>query len=84
MSQDLDTLLTEVDISRWLRVSLAILQRLRSSGAGPRFVQISDRRIGYRRDDVEAWLAARTTDRVGGVGRHRRPRSDAAVARESV
>jgi len=67
MSQDLDTLLTEVDVSRWLRVSLAVLQRLRSSGNGPRFVQLSRRRIGYQRDDVEAWLATRTTDRVGGV-----------------
>jgi predicted DNA-binding transcriptional regulator AlpA len=70
MTRETDSLLTEGDVSRWLRVSLAVLQRLRSSGNGPRFVQISDRRIGYCRGDVEAWLAARTTDRVGGVNAH--------------
>jgi predicted DNA-binding transcriptional regulator AlpA len=84
MTQDtVDTLLTEQDVSRWLRVSLAVLQRLRSSGNGPRFVQLSRRRIGYRRGDVEAWLAKRTTDRVGGIGRPPQ-HSDAAVTRESV
>jgi hypothetical protein len=38
---------------------------MRSNGTGPRYVQLSPRRIGYRRSDVEAWLTARTTDRIG-------------------
>ena len=84
MSQDLDTLLTEHDVSRWLRISLAVLQRLRSSGAGPRFIQLSRRRIGYRKGDVEAWLSARTTDRVRAAGTARRSDSEPAVVRERV
>jgi predicted DNA-binding transcriptional regulator AlpA len=86
MTQDtVDTLLTEQDVSRWLRISLAVLQRLRSSGAGPRFVQLSERRIAYCKSDVEAWLAARTTDRVGSIGRrHRRASSELAMTREAV
>jgi predicted DNA-binding transcriptional regulator AlpA len=87
MTQDtVDTLLTEQDVSRWLRISLAVLQRLRSSGDGPRFVQLSKRRIAYCKSDVEAWLAARTTDRVGGsIGRRPgRPSSDVVVTREGL
>ena len=38
---------------------------MRSNGTGPLYVQLSPRRIGYRRSDVEAWLTARTTDRIG-------------------
>jgi len=83
MTQDtVDTLLTEQDVSRWLRVSLAVLQRLRSSGTGPRFVQLSQRRIGYRRADIEAWLAAHTTDRAGRVGAHSPSRTSSS--RENV
>jgi hypothetical protein len=40
---------------------------MRSCGSGPRFIQLSERRIAYRKSDVEAWLAARTTHRIGGV-----------------
>jgi predicted DNA-binding transcriptional regulator AlpA len=67
MIQDnVDPLLSERELCIWLGVSLPSLQRLRSSGAGPRFVKLTQRRIGYRRADVDAWLAARTTDRTGG------------------
>jgi predicted DNA-binding transcriptional regulator AlpA len=62
-----DRLLTEKDLAAWLGISLPTLQRMRSNGSGPRFVRLSMRRVGYRKGDVEAWLAARTTDRIGGV-----------------
>jgi predicted DNA-binding transcriptional regulator AlpA len=65
--ETVDPILTEKHISGWLGLSLPSLQRMRSNGSGPSFVQLSQRRIGYRRSDVEAWLAARTTDRIGGV-----------------
>ena len=61
-----DPILTEKHVSAWIGLSLPSLQRMRSNGSGPRFIQLSERRIGYRRSDVEAWLAARTTDRIGG------------------
>jgi predicted DNA-binding transcriptional regulator AlpA len=65
MTSGTDPLLTEKELSAWLRVSIPNLQRMRSNGTGPRYVQLSPRRIGYRRSDVEAWLTARTTDRIG-------------------
>ncbi|MBZ9706963.1 hypothetical protein LB543_09550 [Mesorhizobium sp. ESP7-2] len=61
-----DLLMTEKALSTWLGISLPSLQRLRSNGNGPRFVRLSERRIAYRRTDVEHWLDARTCDRIGG------------------
>ena len=60
-----EPLLTEKQLSHWLGVSLPTLQRLRSSGKGPRFVQLSERRIAYRRSAVEQWLEQQTALRVG-------------------
>jgi predicted DNA-binding transcriptional regulator AlpA len=62
-----DNLLTERDLAVYLGLSLPTLQRMRAAGTGPQFVQLSQRRIAYRRSAVDAWLAGRTTDRIGGV-----------------
>jgi predicted DNA-binding transcriptional regulator AlpA len=74
--QTLDPLLTEKQLSAWLRISLPTLQRRRSDGTGPKFIQLSERRIGYRRSDVESWLSTRTITRVG----ERAARTDLPVA----
>jgi predicted DNA-binding transcriptional regulator AlpA len=63
----IDPLLTERELSAWVGVSIPNLQRMRSNGTGPRYVQLSPRRIAYRRSDVEAWLTARTTNRIGAL-----------------
>jgi len=68
-----ERLLTEKHLATWLGVSLPTLQRMRSNGNGPSFVQLSMRRVGYRKRDVEAWLAARTIDRVGLASVERTP-----------
>ena len=60
-----DPLLTEKELSSWVGLSVPNLQRMRSNGTGPRYVQLSPRRIAYRKSDVEAWLTSRTTDRIG-------------------
>jgi predicted DNA-binding transcriptional regulator AlpA len=65
-----DTLLSERDLALYVGLSLPTLQRMRSYGGGPRFVRLSERRIAYRKSDIEAWLAARTTDRVGRAEVH--------------
>ena len=66
MSHDLiDQLLNEKQVATWLGISLPSLQRQRSNGSGPQFVQLSERRIGYRKSAVERWLEARTINRVG-------------------
>jgi predicted DNA-binding transcriptional regulator AlpA len=67
--QTLDPLLTERQLSVWLGISLPSLQRMRSNGTGPKFVQLSERRIGYRKSAIETWLSARTINRVGGFAR---------------
>ena len=48
-----ECILTEKYLAAWLGVSIPTVQRWRSSGSGPRFVQLSLRRIGYRRSDIE-------------------------------
>ncbi|WP_244535014.1 hypothetical protein [Methylobacterium sp. UNC300MFChir4.1] len=35
------------------------MRRLIATGRGPRVIKLSDRRIGMRRADLEAWLAGR-------------------------
>lgn len=57
-------LLTEKELASWLGLSLPTLQRLRSNGGGPKFIKLSFRRVGYRPSDIEAWLAARTAERI--------------------
>lgn len=43
-----------------LNVSLRSLERWRGTGDGPAFVRVGARRIAYRSEDVQAWLAARS------------------------
>lgn len=62
-----DPLLNEKQLAAWLGISLPNLQRLRSHGGGPSFVQLSERRIAYRKSVVERWLDARTINRVGDL-----------------
>jgi predicted DNA-binding transcriptional regulator AlpA len=42
-----------------LSVSLSLLKKWRAEGAGPRFVRLGGRAIGYRRSDLSDWIAAR-------------------------
>jgi predicted DNA-binding transcriptional regulator AlpA len=63
----LDPILSEEDLAKWLDTSRPTLQRQRSAGSGPPFVQLSERRIGYRKSAVERWLEERTINQVGGL-----------------
>ena len=60
-----DPILSEAEYRTWVGISAPTAQRQRSDGSGPHFVQLSDRRIGYRKSAVERWLDARTITRVG-------------------
>ena len=62
-----DPLLTEKEYRAWLGISGPTAQRQRSDGSGRPFVQLSKRRVGYRKSAVERWLAARTINRVGAL-----------------
>ena len=48
--------LTEAQAARLLGVSVFTLRRMRKGGTGPKVLQLSDRRIGYRKASLEAWL----------------------------
>lgn len=63
----LDPILTESEYRAWLGISAPTAQRQRSEGSGPPFIQLSERRIGYRKSAVERWLEARTIERVGSL-----------------
>jgi predicted DNA-binding transcriptional regulator AlpA len=60
-----DPILDEKFVAKWIDTSCPTLQRQRSDGSGPPFVQLSARRIGYRKSAIEKWLAERTINRVG-------------------
>ena len=51
------TLLTETDVSKQLRVSLAALRKWRVSNRGPQFVKMGPL-VRYRQDDIDSWLGS--------------------------
>jgi hypothetical protein len=51
------TLLTETDVSKQLRVSLAALRKWRVLNRGPQFVKMGPL-VRYRQDDIDSWLGA--------------------------
>jgi predicted DNA-binding transcriptional regulator AlpA len=51
------TLLTEAEVSKQLRVSLAALRKWRVMKRGPRFLQIGSL-VRYRQLDIDQWLAS--------------------------
>lgn len=52
-------LLEPKTLAKMLGLTVRALEAWRLRGEGPSFIRISSRCIRYRRQDVEAWLAAR-------------------------
>ena len=64
----MEFILTPEQVANRYGVSLETLRRWRRTGDGPRFVQLSARRAGYRLTDCEVWSLARTfTNRADAV-----------------
>jgi hypothetical protein len=63
-------LLDTSEAARVLRLSPRTLERLRVSGAGPRFVRAGLRRVLYRDCDLETWLADRVVSSTSDNGGH--------------
>jgi predicted DNA-binding transcriptional regulator AlpA len=65
MSNDFNSVrvIPEPEAVRHIGVSPRTWDRMRARGETPPITRISDRRVGYRLVDLEAWLDAR---RVGG------------------
>ena len=55
-------LLPEDQAAEWLGVSKPLLELWRRRGEGPRYVRVSDRRLGYRLHDLAAYAAGRVVD----------------------
>jgi len=51
------TLLTETDVSKQLRVSLAALRKWRVLNRGPQFVKMGPL-VRYRQNDIDSWLGS--------------------------
>ena len=67
-------LLTQREAAAVLCLSERTLERLRVTGAGPRFVR-AGRSVRYREVDLEAWIAARvvgSTSEIMELGNERR------------
>ena len=67
MNDTFDPIISDEEYTSWVHISAATSQRQRSDGSGPPFIQLSERRIGYRKSAVERWLEARTINRVGAL-----------------
>ncbi|TXN26876.1 helix-turn-helix domain-containing protein [Methylobacterium sp. WL19] len=53
--------------ARELGLSPATLRRLCKEGIGPTLLQISTRRLGVRRGDLDAWVESRKVTTQSGV-----------------
>lgn len=52
-------ILRAVDVARLVGFSTVTLWRLRKMGKFPNPIKLTSRTVGWRRSDVEDWLAAR-------------------------
>jgi len=79
-----DPILSEEEYRAWVGISAPTAQRQRSDGNGPPFIQLSQRRIGYRKSAVERWLEVRTINRVGTLNSAKQAEPTSARAEGGV
>lgn len=53
-------ILTTLEAARYVRLGKPTLERLRITGAGPRFLKLGGA-VRYRKADLEDWLESRLT-----------------------
>ena len=54
-----DPLLLPPEAAPIVRLAVSTLAKKRRNGQGPRYVMLSNRRVGYRLSALQAWLAER-------------------------
>lgn len=59
--------LTTAEAAALRRVSKSTMEHERVRGDGPPFVRIGRRKVGYRLDTLQAWLAARESTSTSAV-----------------
>jgi len=70
-------LLTQKEVASLLRLSPRTVERLRTTGMGPKFTCIGGRRL-YRRNDVEAWVNSNVASSTAQAALRRDRRRDGA------
>jgi predicted DNA-binding transcriptional regulator AlpA len=58
-SPALPRVISEFKTAELCSLSIATVRRKRKDGTGPKHVQLSTRRVGYRVSDIEVWLTER-------------------------
>jgi predicted DNA-binding transcriptional regulator AlpA len=56
--------LSEKDAARKTGLSPSFLRKLRYTGGGPAYIQLAERRIGYRENDLDRWIEERRVPAV--------------------
>ena len=51
---------SEIEAAQLLNLAPRTLQAMRLEGSGPRFVQLTERRIGYSVGELHAWVERRS------------------------
>ncbi len=51
--------LSEKEAARKTGLSTSYLRKLRYIGGGPAYIQLAQRRIGYRESDLDRWIEGR-------------------------
>jgi predicted DNA-binding transcriptional regulator AlpA len=62
LASDVGRLLNSAEVAQMIRVPEATLRYWRHVGIGPRSFKMGPRRVLYRADDVDAWVAAQYAD----------------------
>ena len=79
LEDELAELLTEQDVAKFLKVSIACLQHWRWEGKGPPFVKLGRTKysaVRYKKSDVEAW--------VGRLGTHKSTSESLGIKRAKL
>lgn len=59
----MEQLLTTKEVVRLISLSRQEIHRRRCNGSFPQPIRLGARRVGYRREEIEAWIAARVAER---------------------
>lgn len=52
-------LMTPLQAAGYLNLSVGTMANWRYGGRGPDYIRVSDRKIGYRKADIDTWLSKR-------------------------
>lgn len=74
-------MLSTAEAAAFLNLAPITLRAMRVKGAGPAFVKLTERRVGYRLADLEAWLTTRPTYTTTAQTKADQRRASVAAAR---